>query len=618
MSQIKKSASFRSRIPVRKQRLQQRRCSSPHLITSSSASRLKSNNKANQKIFFDRFYSSSSFSSSDESNDQEEPLQMLLKKSTTIDKSTLPNDPADAMSLNGFLDNVSCENLSSPHSPQMRINRLPQQDDKFMQKRTAHSSYESLDKFNSTSETLKITDDYHLNKQNIISRMNRHSSNEIINTTATTTITQPTAPINSQITTNNNNNNNYRLMNGDDYNSSLKKNKNHSVINYDPNGIACDDENEAALNKQKQLSDWYYIKSSPKPKPASPYERRKVKNFSNFTHQKSTAAIPLQPPLLQQNGSFDVRNSTDQINYMSDSSFPPLQKYRSNDYIEPTSQLNDYIEEKSPLHTYKCFSMKYSKNPSGKSFNETSKFGELTSSSFEHVNVTGLYDNRYSENDIRNEDYVQSLRIAAAKMRPLPQVPMMNKQQFLQYQFLRIVPENVIQITLHNTQSIRKHITTIVSDQVFMNSNIVTLQECWAVDNESYNIPDFEEISRNRLMDNRLTIINIYNNPSSSLDLLKETLLEVKDYIDESENILILGDFNHELKLGSPLESFMLQSFGTRLFSPRESTTNARTVIDGVFGRIEDYNVEVFIYESYASHHKPLVMNYKISHLNTL
>ncbi|KAG5683310.1 hypothetical protein PVAND_012596 [Polypedilum vanderplanki] len=81
-----------------------------------------------------------------------------------------------------------------------------------------------------------------------------------------------------------------------------------------------------------------------------------------------------------------------------------------------------------------------------------------------------------------------------------------------------------------------------------------------------------------------------------------------KNYIDESENILILGDFNHELKLGSLLESFMLQSFHTRLFSPRESTTNARTVIDGVFGRIDDYNIEVFIYESYSSHHKPLVI----------
>jgi hypothetical protein len=227
-------------------------------------------------------------------------------------------------------------------------------------------------------------------------------------------------------------NNNYKLINSsgsnDDYNSSLKKNKDIHVINYHPNGDV--DENEAALNKQKQLSDWYYIKSSPKPKPASPYERRKIK----AQQQK-----PLQPPLLSHNGSFDIRNSTDQINTFSgsDGSFMPLQKYRSNDYIEPST--GDFIEEKSPLQSYKCFSMKYSKSPSGNvnnnGSNQISKFGELTSSSFEHVNVTGLYDNRYSESDIRNEDYVQSLRLAAAKMRPLPQVPLIiNKQQPQQQQ----------------------------------------------------------------------------------------------------------------------------------------------------------------------------------------
>ncbi|KAG5667796.1 hypothetical protein PVAND_015765 [Polypedilum vanderplanki] len=200
-------------------------------------------------------------------------------------------------------------------------------------------------------------------------------------------------------------------------------------------------------------------------------------------------------------------------------------------------------------------------------------------------------------NEIKPDDDVN------AEMNRLRQNPLVPK-----YQFLRVVPENVIQIVSHNTQSIRKHITTIVSDQVFSSSHIVTLQESWAIDNESYNIPDFEEISRNRLMgrprafgtinfcnsnnhveisgfklDNRLTIINVYNNPSSSLELLKETLFEVKDYIDESENILILGDFNHELKLGNQLESFMLGTFGTSLFSRRESTTNTRTVIDGVF-----------------------------------
>lgn len=216
----------------------------------------------------------------------------------------------------------------------------------------------------------------------------------------------------------NKNNNNYKLMNNIDYNSSLKKNKDISVINYDPNG-GIDDEIEAALNKQKQLSDVYYIKSSPKPKPTSPYERRKVNN-KTFTGSNQKIGLPHQPPLLQQNGSFDRQNSsTDQINYIHENTFVPLQKYRSNDYIDPSSHVAEYIEEKSPVNTYKCFSMTYSKDPSGK----LEKFGEFTSSSFEHVNVTELY-----ESDIRNEDYVQSLRLAAAKMRPLPQVPAMNKQ----------------------------------------------------------------------------------------------------------------------------------------------------------------------------------------------
>ncbi|KAG5677472.1 hypothetical protein PVAND_007230 [Polypedilum vanderplanki] len=83
---------------------------------------------------------------------------------------------------------------------------------------------------------------------------------------------------------------------------------------------------------------------------------------------------------------------------------------------------------------------------------------------------------------------------------------------------------------------------------------------------EKGNSNNHVEISGFKL-DKRLTIINVYNNPSSSLELLKETLLEVKDYIDESENILILGDFNHELKLGNQLESLLLQSFEPRLFS---------------------------------------------------
>jgi hypothetical protein len=68
--------------------------------------------------------------------------------------------------------------------------------------------------------------------------------------------------------------------------------------------------------------------------------------------------------------------------------------------------------------------MKYSKNPSGKSGGSMTKFGEMTSSSFEHVNVSGLYEHRLSGGDIKaDDDYVQRLRMTAAKMRPLPQAP---------------------------------------------------------------------------------------------------------------------------------------------------------------------------------------------------
>ncbi|KAG5673855.1 hypothetical protein PVAND_003866 [Polypedilum vanderplanki] len=116
-----------------------------------------------------------------------------------------------------------------------------------------------------------------------------------------------------------------------------------------------------------------------------------------------------------------------------------------------------------------------------------------------------------------------------------------------------------------------------------MNSHIVTLQESWAVDNEVTTFQTLKKYRKNRLMgrprafgtinfcklniepritdrieiekgnsnnhveisgfklDNRLTIINIYNNPSSSLELLKQTLLEVKDYIDKSEKYLFLA-----------------------------------------------------------------------------
>ena len=207
------------------------------------------------------------------------------------------------------------------------------------------------------------------------------------------------------------------------------------------------------------------------------------------------------------------------------------------------------------------------------------------------------------------------VNIEMARLRQDPLIP--------KFQFLRDIPENCIQIVSHNIQSIRKHISTVVVDNVYTNSHIIALQESWALGNESYNIPDFEEISRNSLsgrprafgtinfckssmenrisnrieielgdaqnhveitgycIDNKITIINVYNNPASNLDILKEAFSEIDEFIGRTD-VLIMGDFNHQLKIGNQLERLLQQRFELRLLSPREPTTNAGTTIDGV------------------------------------
>ncbi|XP_070499840.1 uncharacterized protein [Chironomus tepperi] len=220
------------------------------------------------------------------------------------------------------------------------------------------------------------------------------------------------------------------------------------------------------------------------------------------------------------------------------------------------------------------------------------------------------------------------------------------------FQFLRCIPENIIQIVSHNVQSIRKHISSVVADSIYTNSHILAFQESWTLNNESYNIPEFEELSRNSLsgrprafgtinfckssmetrfsnrveielgdtndhveltgycIDNILTIVNVYNNPASNLNVLKEAFSEIDELI-ENTNVLILGDFNHQFRVGNQFEKFMKQTYNLTLLSPRESTTNAGTTIDAVFGKLSNFEADVFIYDSYFSFHKPIIVRIK-------
>lgn len=84
MSQLRKSASFRSRIPVRRQK----RSSSPnfeltsnfdpHFSLRSTHHHHYRSKSGNGRRRYERKFSSSSYSSSDESNESEVPLQVIL------------------------------------------------------------------------------------------------------------------------------------------------------------------------------------------------------------------------------------------------------------------------------------------------------------------------------------------------------------------------------------------------------------------------------------------------------------------------------------------------------------------------------------------------------------
>lgn len=117
MSQLKKSASFRSRIPIRRRLPQHRRCTSPKIAALNIGNLHRSRGyKAGQR------YSSSSFSSGDESCESEIIVnKRRLSRNLQHCNFKEPNlmyRSADTISLDGQLDSIStCGSFSNPPSP---------------------------------------------------------------------------------------------------------------------------------------------------------------------------------------------------------------------------------------------------------------------------------------------------------------------------------------------------------------------------------------------------------------------------------------------------------------------------------------------------------------------
>lgn len=117
MSQLKKSASFRSRIPVRRGLPQHRRYTSSKIATLNIG-----NNLRNRVYRAGRYSSSTSFSSGDESCESETIVNKArLSKNLQyydFNKPNLMYRSADTISLDGQLDSISTYgSFSSTPSP---------------------------------------------------------------------------------------------------------------------------------------------------------------------------------------------------------------------------------------------------------------------------------------------------------------------------------------------------------------------------------------------------------------------------------------------------------------------------------------------------------------------
>ena len=214
---------------------------------------------------------------------------------------------------------------------------------------------------------------------------------------------------------------------------------------------------------------------------------------------------------------------------------------------------------------------------------------------------------------------------------------------------LHEVPTNAIQIVSQNIRSLQPHINTIKCDPVFIKSQFILMQETWIssqIDINSINIPEKVISSRNMLSSDgargkgtliysansvrisnaehfdrsltcpidltvcatsKLTIINMYRSSKTTANQLSAALSKIENYL-RADNVLLCGDFNDEIHNPENNTRRILEQCSLKLLSPKEPTTDNSTTIDGVFGKLEDYSVNVYIYESYNSDHKPIVV----------
>uniref|UniRef100_A0A182QH27 Uncharacterized protein n=1 Tax=Anopheles farauti TaxID=69004 RepID=A0A182QH27_9DIPT len=376
MSSLRKSASFRSRIPVRRTRLPHRRCASPDHSTSVAASTVNSVHGSESSIatdahgavglfgkavgqqpkaWYDRShcYSSSSYSSSDESYDSEAaPFQHLLNQSSAVASATggpyqhqrQQQEHHRQAALNhrqheeqyqhfdhqrgAFGTTSSCLSTSTDA---MSLDGLldcvstgtfscpPSPKSKSYLDNGEEGGrqsgfYESLEELNYALKTLIISDSL-------------HAQRNIRNATSTgTNVPLADVPV--------------EALSGD-VECSVPYSASFDRAQYQQHGGVASSENLTAqrfvkpsqihqlqeqsqpvqateeedddIIKQRKLSDWYYIKTAPTKKPSSPFERRRAIGNRAPNDATRRTATRLTPTLAPRASNPDITSADERL-----------------------------------------------------------------------------------------------------------------------------------------------------------------------------------------------------------------------------------------------------------------------------------------------------------------
>lgn len=142
--------------------------------------------------------------------------------------------------------------------------------------------------------------------------------------------------------------------------------------------------------KQKELSDWYYIKTSSKPKSTSSY----IKNLSPYVRRKVLATNNLS------NSSSNIYHHHNHGSAKNLDNYVPVPAVRK-------------FPPKSPVsYARKCYNNNMRQQKTTSSL--TARIGEITSSSFEHV-PSAILTRSSTSNNIRGNAFTFQSEIAPEK-----------------------------------------------------------------------------------------------------------------------------------------------------------------------------------------------------------